>query len=106
MDRVTTRGSGSFVADTVQPLLHQEGAGPQKFTIDRPEGGGAQITFYVACSAGDFTVTVGTFYSGACTPDFQSNGSIPVPEGEGPLVVDLDVGPDVRYWILAIPRQQ
>jgi hypothetical protein len=104
LQRVTTPGSSGYVGEGVQPLLHQKGTGPQVFTIDRPETANGQIAFYVACSAGDFTVTLGTFYSGACSPEFQSSGSIPIAEGDGPLSVSLDVDSGVEYWILAIPK--
>jgi len=103
LTRLEDPDSDDFIATTVSPSLHEHGIGGATFKIARPDPSLTQLRFYVACSAGDFTVTLGTFYSGDCTPDFTSSGSIPLPSGEDPLSVRLDVSAWTDYWITAIP---
>ena len=103
LTRLEDPGSDEFVATTVSPSLHEYGTGAATFDVPRPDPSSTRLRFYVACSAGDFTITLGTFYSGDCTPDFTSSGSIPLPSGEDRLSVRLDVSVGTDYWITAIP---
>jgi hypothetical protein len=89
--------------DGVRPSLHRRGDGPGRYTIGRSAGVREQ-RFFVSCAPeAPFTVTLGTFYSGTCTSHFTSSGSIPVPAGDGPLSVEVDVAAGVHYWLVAIP---
>jgi len=87
----------------VRPSLHLRGEGPARYSIGRSAGVREQ-RFFVSCHPqSPFRVTFGTFYSGTCTSHFTSSGSIPVPAGDGPLSVEVDVAAGVHYWLVAIP---
>ncbi|WP_157489984.1 hypothetical protein [Frigoribacterium sp. Leaf186] len=103
LTRLEDPDSDAFLATTVSPSLHEHGTGAATFDVARPDPSLTQLRFYIACAAGEFTVTLGTFYSGDCTPDFTSSGTIPLPSGEDPLSVRLDVSVGTDYWITAIP---
>jgi hypothetical protein len=105
LDRLTDPSSDDFVGSDVQTVLNENGHGSAIFEVQRPKSFVKELRFFVACTGGEFTVTLGTFYSGQCAPDFASSGSIPVPPGEDPLEVELDVPADVDYRIVAIPVQ-
>ena len=96
--------SDRFVNKGIEPALHVKGNGPQSYTIPRPANGVRQFQFYVSCSPeSTFTLTMTKFYSGSCSKQFSNTGTIPLPPGDGPIDVQLEVPEGVDCWLLAIP---
>lgn len=90
--------------DGVEPSLHRSGRGPAAFRVVRPAGDARELRFFVSCAPESrFTVTAGTFYSGPCGAHYRNSGSIPLPSGDGPVPVTLDLPAATRFWIVAIP---
>ncbi|WP_231556534.1 hypothetical protein, partial [Cryobacterium sp. MLB-32] len=78
--------STDFVEGEISPIIHEQGTGPTKFTIERPDPSTKALKFFVSCEPSNtFTVTTSTFYSGPCSTRFSSSGSIPLSRGDGPL---------------------
>ncbi|WP_299958421.1 hypothetical protein [uncultured Modestobacter sp.] len=103
LDEITNRDSADFVSSEVSTVLHQRGTGPQVIPVEGLANV-SQLRFYVSCTPdSEFTVTMGTFYSGPCSSQFLVYGAIPVPAGESQVTVDLDIPPGVDYWIVAVP---
>ena len=94
--------SPQYYQDSTQPVLHRSGQGPARFTVARPEGAGG-VRFYVSCAPDSrFRVSMGTFFSGACSTDFQNSGQIPLGPAGQALEVTLDVPRGVHYWIVGL----
>lgn len=105
LDSVTDPNSTDFVGTLLTPVLHTQGVGPSTYQIDKPQGPTA-IRFYVACYPdSDFTVRVGTFFSGRCASKFQNSGQFSTGSAANKLDVRLEIPKGVRYWILALPMQ-
>ena len=98
--------STDYVEGEISPLIHEQGTGPTKFEIERPDALTNALKFFVSCEPSNtFTVTTSTFYSGQCSTRFSSSGSIPLSPADGPLTVSIDVPEDVAFWLVAIPVQ-
>lgn len=98
--------STDFVEGEISALIHEQGTGPTRFEIERPDALTKALKFFVSCEPSNtFTVTTSTFYSGPCSIHFSSSGSIPLSRGDGPLTVSIDVPEDVAFWLVAIPVQ-
>lgn len=105
LDRITDPDSPDFVANQVDVVLDERGSGAAAFDIPRPDTALSGIRFYVECSpASAFQVTMGTFFSGDCAPEFQNYGQVPLSSATepGPLHVELDLPDGVEYLVIAI----
>jgi hypothetical protein len=88
----------------VEPVVHERGRGAATFEVPRPPGDAEEVSFFVACApASTFTVTLGTFFSGPCGRHFENSGSIPLPAGDAPLRIAIDVPKTTRYWLVGVP---
>lgn len=105
LESVKDPNSSDFVGLDIVPLLHAQGAGNAEYTINKPAGPIA-VRFYVACSPeSEFTVRMGTFFSGQCAPKFQNSGQFPTDVDAENRSVNLEIPDSVKYWILALPIQ-
>lgn len=94
--------SPRYDQDSAEPVLHRSGHGPARFTVARPDGASG-VRFYVSCAPDSrFRVSMGTFFSGTCSTDFQNSGQIPLGPAGQALEVTLDVPPGVHYWIVGL----
>jgi hypothetical protein len=85
-----------------EPVLHRSGQGPAQFSVARPEGA-AGVRFYVSCAPDSrFRVSMGTFFAGSCSTEFQNSGQIPIGPAGQTLEVTLDVPRGVHYWIVGL----
>lgn len=102
LDIITDPRSGDFLADGVSTVLHEQGSGPQVFSLARPQHA-TSIQFYVSCAPdAQFTVTMELFFAGGCAERFVNYGAIPLPDGAAELKVDLDLPTGVAYWIVGV----
>ncbi|WP_143757282.1 hypothetical protein [Clavibacter michiganensis] len=99
---VTTPGTGEFIAEDVQPALHESGTGPATFEVPQPESSVGSLRFFVTCATGEYTVTMGGFYSSGCSPDAANSAAIPIPQRDGPLTVTVEVPEGVAFRIVAV----
>jgi hypothetical protein len=100
---VTTPGTGEFIAEDVQPALHESGTGPTTFEVPQPESTVGSLQFFVTCASGEYTVTMGGFYSSGCSPDSANSAAIPIPQRDAPLTVTVEVPEGVAFRIVAVP---
>ncbi|OUE19854.1 hypothetical protein BFL34_01997 [Clavibacter michiganensis] len=100
---VTTPGTGEFIAEDVQPALHESGTGPATFEVPQPESTVGSLQFFVTCASGEYTVTMGGFYSSGCSPDTANSAAIPIPQRDAPLTVTVEVPEGVAFRIVAVP---
>jgi len=100
---VTTPGTGEFIAEDVQPALHESGAGPTTFEVPQPDSTVGSLQFFVTCASGQYTVTMGGFYSSGCSPDTANSAAIPIPQRDAPLTVTVEVPEGVAFRIIAVP---
>jgi hypothetical protein len=97
------RNSAQYDIDADRPVLHRSGEGSASFSVPRPDEA-TGVRFYVSCSpASTFRVTVGTFFSGPCSTEFQNSGQIPLGPLGQPLEVTLELPEGVHYWIVGLP---
>ena len=98
-----------FVAEGIQPVVHESGRGPASFVVDRPDGAQA-IRFIVTCVPDSyFAVTMGTFFAGYCGRQIQNSGEFPLDDSatlDQPLEILLDISPGASYWLLGIPIEE
>jgi hypothetical protein len=94
--------SPQYTDDSARTVLHRNGTGPAHFTIPRPVSGTA-VKFYVSCSPDSrFRVSIGTWFSGSCSTDFENSGQLPLGPVGQPVSIDLDLPSGVRYWIVGL----
>lgn len=97
------QSDGVEAARLPDPIVHHRGTGPAGFrlpALDLADASGIRI--FVTCTGdADFRATFGSSYSGACTPDGASSGTLPLGAESG--ILTLDVPQETEYWLLVVP---
>jgi hypothetical protein len=94
--------SPQYADGSAHPVVHRSGTGPAHFTIPRPESATA-VKFFVSCSPDSrFRVSIGTWFAGTCSTDFDNSGQLPLGPVGQPVSIDLDLPSGVRYWIVGL----
>jgi hypothetical protein len=106
LSEITDPTAGRYLPSDIEIALHVQGLGPRQFNIPRPTAGTKSLRFYVSCEPEtSFKVTMSTFYSGGCSNRYANTGTIPLPGGDQPLHIELEVAAGVQFWLLAIAIQ-
>lgn len=100
---LTTPGTDEFIAEDLQPALHESGTGPTSFQVPQPESGVGSLQFFVTCTSGEYRVLMGGIYASGCSPTGADSASIPIPQREAPLTVTVEVPDGVAFRIVALP---
>lgn len=101
LSAITSKDDEAYVADSVQPLLHTNGAGPSRFEISASaETKGVRV--YLACAPdSEFSVQIGKGFSGSCSKKFENWADIPVEPGS--REVNVKIPDSTKFIILVIP---
>jgi hypothetical protein len=103
LSEITDPTAGRYLPSDIEIALHVQGLGPRQFNIPRPTTGTKSLQFYVSCEPEtSFKVTMSNFYSGGCSDHYANTGTIPLPSGDQPLHIELDIASGVQFWLLAI----
>ena len=106
LSEITDPTAGRYLPSNIEAVLHVQGVGPRQFSIPRPAAGTKSLQFYVSCEPEtSFTVTMENFYSGACSDHYANTGTIPLPSGDQPLDIELQIAADAQFWLLAVAIQ-
>ena len=102
---VTTPGTGEFIAEDVQPALHESGTGPTTFEVPQPEAGVGSLRFSMTCTSGEYRVLVGGVfvYGSGCSPTAANSAAMPIPQRDAPLAFTVEVPDGVAFRIVAVP---